>query len=1262
MQGQSQTVRDITSMYLTNAGFDENFNYDKTVSGDVQVDKANEIFGWTKHKENTYSYSATFEYGSGATFRGSSSKIPDSGYKDSEGGAIVLTTGWNSEVTYNQTLTLPAGSYSIVSAYYNLSAATAGASRVGWIPDEGDAVLSSLKGFLKDVWHPDTIRFFVPTGGSTGKIQIGFLATNNASSTNHAKFLIDYVYLLYHGVDKSQLDSNKAIAEAALAKTNNPGFFNKDELMEVIQAAKDVDRNDDDSVLLVIERLTVAIKEYNEIYAAYLPLQTAINNFTTNLDKIDHSESANVKFRAALTSAQAVYDNESDQRDSKIKAVLDDLAKQESLLAAYGELNENLILAESKKESYKTHTGYNDYVSSINTIKSAYEEGNLTETLIADHISDLTDQISLLDAYTLLKDAIAKAETASTSMTSYSGYNDLMASISAAKKDYTAALLDEKGIDELIIALDKAELTCHLSEESTGTPPTVVTNPDFARGSTMFFGRSTTTGTNILEEGFCWASHPEPTVLDNRSAKHYTHNGNIYYIENLTPATVYYMRAYAITTDYAVGYGDVIKVITIPRGTVTYTFDATVENDDTHGPRIKAAITSAVDYFNNLTSIQGHRLTVHLTNSATANGGYGGWMGFGPNASYQRTGTALHEMGHTIGVGTHSRWMGPSSPLRASGTRGLWLGDRANEVVRFIENNPDASLTGDHMHMWTTGATGALNSGINGAHEDSGSKLLYILNSLVHQALGEDGLPATSKSGTATPAYTFESEDNVKYYIKSEAESRGRNSAFLIENAQGHIVYKEMTASEALENDSAAWNFEFVPTTCYYLIKNTATGKYFTYKSSGTNGISLISRETPTESENFQILKSRVDAQIGDGSLAFSTRGYWIFSPDKTTLTPPTLSANTNGVTESDAFNFANTATTQRWLLLITEEVNAFDAALESVILTDLSINGKTIPSFSGDTEKYTYYVPVGTQTSKLVVSATKSDKYKGSLEISQVDKLPGQAIVKAIRAGGIDKTYTIDFIENYVYNWSGNGVTGANSDPSLLGWSSIPSVTWNTVNGSSGNRFMDPGNGQYSGYSFNGSDYNENRILWIRFKNSEEFTYDFTGLTAGNTYKLSLKYGWHNNGAVPELTIGIYEKTTKALIQETSFLASSTKRELQSGEIEFLVPTVMKSDNYYISIKNNANSDCMVILADLLIVGVGQTSSLSKIKLEDALKIVNVDEGVLISSNAHQVQDINIFSITGQMIKRLRVSTEQQFVPLSKGVYIVGNRKVIVK
>lgn len=476
-------------------------------------------------------------------------------------------------------------------------------------------------------------------------------------------------------------------------------------------------------------------------------------------------------------------------------------------------------------------------------------------------------------------------------------------------------------VNDESVVVEKAIFAYRLANAS-GNAPTVVTNPNYARGAIAAFGRSTVSGSNIVERGFCWSENPEPTVLDNKTTKTYNHNGTIYHIENLEPATVYYMRAYAITKDYAVGYGDVIKFATIPKGKVTYTLESSVINGGENYPRIKEAMESAIYYINNYTSISGHHLSVsYNAGTPTAEASYGGYLRFGPLANYQRTGTALHEFGHTIGVGQHTMWYGPNSPMRAEGTRGNWLGERANKVVQFFENNASAVLTGDNVHMWPYG--------INGAHEDTGSELLYMINSMVHQGLGEDGLPPAG--GFLLPAYTLDCESYDKYYIKNESILRGRDTAFLIESSLGRVAYEDMTPQEALNNDYAAWNLIFESNSGLYLLKNVATGKLFTYKSLGANGIGTIAKETPSSNEKFQLLKSTLKVTLGEGNNKFSTYGYWIVHPEHK-INPATFSASLNGSTATVAYSFATTASTQRWLLINEQDMQLVKEALPTSI------------------------------------------------------------------------------------------------------------------------------------------------------------------------------------------------------------------------------------------------------------------------------------------------------------------------------------------
>lgn len=443
----------------------------------------------------------------------------------------------------------------------------------------------------------------------------------------------------------------------------------------------------------------------------------------------------------------------------------------------------------------------------------------------------------------------------------------------------------------------------------------VTTHHYVARGSTVALGRSVVVGTNVQEQGFCWSTSPVPTIEDSCTTKYYSHNGRVYAMENLQPSTIYYVRAYAKAKDNRVSYGDVVKVITLPSGKVTWTYDD--KGDEAANNRIKAAVADAVEYMNTYTSINGLHTQVHYgADTPTADCSYGGWMRVGPNAGNQRTGTILHELGHAIGVGTHSIWNGSDTPMRSGSGRGTWLGDRATAVVRFLENNNTATLNGDGTHMWPYG--------VNGAHEDTGNAMLYIGNVLIYQALGEDALPPTG--GFATPAYTFEQEDTVKYYLKSESEEHGLSTSFVvIEN--NRIVWKTMSNEEAMANDHAAWYITFDPENCYYRLRNAATGQYIIHGGSVS--------ASATDNANFQLMCSRADVSVGSSAHQIAVRGYWMVKPQHS-LNPSCLSAEADGKIASATFDLTDEAYAQRWVILTKDEAVRFEQAANSAYMVEL--------------------------------------------------------------------------------------------------------------------------------------------------------------------------------------------------------------------------------------------------------------------------------------------------------------------------------------
>ena len=451
----------------------------------------------------------------------------------------------------------------------------------------------------------------------------------------------------------------------------------------------------------------------------------------------------------------------------------------------------------------------------------------------------------------------------------------------------------------------------------------------------MAFVRMTfsSNGASVKERGVCCSENPMPTVDDIKANQEtqLTKKGPIYWLKELQPGTKYFMRGYVITQDGQTYYGEPMKFYTIPKGQINLTVREG-GNQATYN-RIKTASETAKYWWDNLTEMKGFSPSVGFVDGTpTADCSYGGWVRVGSNESYQRCGTILHEWLHGVGVipWADTEWArfnlrsGTSNAAGYPTGSGQWLGERVTEVLTFLENT-ETHLNGDYQHMWPYG--------INGASEDDGSDFLYIGNSLVCQALGEDGLQHTS-SCFAQPYYSLNQEDDTKFYIKNESIDRGRYTSFLMPKADGGLRLVEMTTEQALANDSAAWTTTFTPNNQFYQIRNVATGRYITFTSSN---FTTVERAKVTANENLQLMKGRVDA---DGQ-----RGYWLIQP-AANWEPKCINAYANGNIAAQTFNIANSAESQRWIIMTEAEAKAFDVqAVKSakVIFAGLSIKANAL-------------------------------------------------------------------------------------------------------------------------------------------------------------------------------------------------------------------------------------------------------------------------------------------------------------------------------
>lgn len=495
------------------------------------------------------------------------------------------------------------------------------------------------------------------------------------------------------------------------------------------------------------------------------------------------------------------------------------------------------------------------------------------------------------------------------------GADDFLAAIAAAKAAYADGATTYEELQRQIEMLDAAAFAYMLGEPTGPVPTITKTDHRYARGSVMAFGRFTynLNGAKLREAGFCYSTEHKPTVEDQRSTRYFDNNGRIYIMENMEPATVYYARPYVVTEGYQVAYGDELKIITIPKGGMTWSWNnggSAEENE-----RISNAMRYGLEVWNMFMSLQGFHLTGNYgAGTPTADCSYGGWMRVGPNASYQRTGTIMHEAAHGVGVGTHWTW----GTLMQSGT---WTGSRANSVLQFWNNNTTETMHGDGTHMWPYG--------INGAHEDDGSDLLYYGNALIIQGLHEDGLQPTDAT-FASPAYTFEHQDTVKYYIKNESESYGLTTSYLTADGSS-VVWREATSADVAADDSYAWYLSFDPKTQYYSFRNAASGEYITLSGST---FKTISREAPTGAEKFHLMAGRRDVKVGSGATAINVRGYWVLRASGNWANAMTATAA--GKLTPTSFDLAADAAAQHWVILTAEETASFDEASRTSALADL--------------------------------------------------------------------------------------------------------------------------------------------------------------------------------------------------------------------------------------------------------------------------------------------------------------------------------------
>ncbi len=191
--GQAWAQTDVTSTYLTNAGFDNCTAEISDVAAKTIKDYSS--VGWTKTSSGDYTTIAVTAYGSGVKLATSTTPSTKKDGTTVQGNTLGIIAGWADNVTLQSNeITLPAGFYTLTIDHYTASSYTTNqfistSSKCGFITASTSYLVSSTT-FQTSKWTTETVTFTL-TESTTGKIQIGLKGNNKQGSETSAVFYDD---------------------------------------------------------------------------------------------------------------------------------------------------------------------------------------------------------------------------------------------------------------------------------------------------------------------------------------------------------------------------------------------------------------------------------------------------------------------------------------------------------------------------------------------------------------------------------------------------------------------------------------------------------------------------------------------------------------------------------------------------------------------------------------------------------------------------------------------------------------------------------------------------------------------------------------------------------------------------------------------------------------------------------------------------------------------------------------------------------------
>lgn len=135
------------------------------------------------------------------------------------------------------------------------------------------------------------------------------------------------------------------------------------------------------------------------------------------------------------------------------------------------------------------------------------------------------------------------------------------------------------------------------------------------------------------------------------------------------------------------------KATKLLEGPITYELTGGSEDwPEDRRRRIVEAMDAAVSFLNEHAEFKKHLWANNSPDTPTANANYEGWINWGGSINRR---VALHEISHTLGIGTHPNW-------QKNIKDGKWIGRHALQQLREFDG-PDAVLYADRQHFWPYG-------------------------------------------------------------------------------------------------------------------------------------------------------------------------------------------------------------------------------------------------------------------------------------------------------------------------------------------------------------------------------------------------------------------------------------------------------------------------------------------------------------------------------------------------------------------------------